>query len=135
MNFAEPDYLLPVANALPDDPQYTSQWFHKTINSPAAWEYTTGNASVLVAVCDSGVDASHPDLAANLSLPGFNVVNQSSDKTPIVAHGTAVAGVRGAVGNNDVGVTGVNWNVRILPITHYQQLGRLNPGAPIWPPE
>jgi len=116
VEFAEPDYLMPAAATVPDDPQYAAQWFHQTINSPAAWGYTTGSASILIGVCDTGVDATHPDLAPNLSLPGYNVVDQSTNTDPVAAHGTEVAGVIGAVGNNALGVTGMNWTVKILPV-------------------
>ncbi len=116
VDFAEPDYLMPAAAAIPDDPQYPSQWFHQTIHSPAAWAYTTGSASILVAVCDTGVDSTHPDLLANVQLPGFNVVSRNTDTSALTPHGTEVAGVLGAVGNNAIGVTGVNWGVKILPV-------------------
>ncbi len=116
VDFAEPDYLMPAAAAVPDDPQYSSQWHHQMINSPGAWSYTTGSAAILVALCDTGVDASHPDLASNLSLPGFNVVDHSTNTTDVASHGTGVAGVIGAVGNNNLGVAGMDWVVKILPV-------------------
>lgn len=116
VDFAEPDYLMPAAAAVPDDPQYSSQWHHQIINSPGAWSYSTGNTSILVAVLDTGVDAAHPDLASNLSLPGFNVVDQSTNTDPVASHGTEVAGVLGAVGNNNLGVAGMDWAVKILPV-------------------
>ena len=86
------------------------------VNSPGAWGYTTGNSSILVAVCDTGIDATHPDLLPNLHLPGFNVVDGNTDTAPVAPHGTEVAGILGAVGNNNVGVTGMNWGVQILPV-------------------
>jgi subtilisin family serine protease len=113
--YAEPDYLMPAA-AMPNDPGYPSQWFHLKIHSPSAWDVTSGLEAVTVAVCDTGVDSSHPDLKENLQLPGFNVVNQSTDTEPVADHGTAVAGLVGAVGNNGLGVAGMAWKVRILPV-------------------
>ncbi len=82
----------------------------------SAWDLTVGSPSVIVAVCDTGVDSSHPDLAPNLLLPGYNSVDGSTDTSPVMWHGTAVAGCIGAVGNNGLGVAGVNWNVSILPV-------------------
>ncbi|MBM4040618.1 MAG: PKD domain-containing protein [Planctomycetes bacterium] len=113
--FAEPDRLVqPVA--LPNDPYYGRQWQHARINCPGAWDITTGNTSVLVAVCDTGVSSSHPDLAANLQLPGYNTADGSTNTAPVYDHGTGVAGCIGAVGNNGAGVAGVAWRVKILPI-------------------
>ncbi|HUT37670.1 MAG TPA: PKD domain-containing protein [Planctomycetota bacterium] len=113
--FAEPDRLVPPV-ALPNDPYYSRQWQHATINCPGAWDTTTGSTSVLVAVCDTGVRSSHPDLAANLQLPGYNTVDGSTNTEPVYNHGTGVAGCIGAVGNNATGVAGVAWRVKILPI-------------------
>lgn len=114
------------------------------INMPAAWDITTGSSSVVVAVLDTGVRP-HADLAANL-LPGYNFVsdpwmannnvgrtnngndpgdavsagacgnNYPPQSTPNSWHGTHVAGTIGAVGNNGLGVTGVAWNTKIVPV-------------------
>lgn len=115
VEFAEPDYLVP-PQILPNDPGYNSQWFHPKVNSPGAWDTITGSASIIVAVCDSGIESTHVDLAENLLLPGFNSVDNTSNTEPIHSHGTKVAGCVGAIGNNNVGVVGMNWNVKILPI-------------------
>lgn len=114
VRFAEPDYLVPHA-ATPNDPNYAAQWHLSKIHAPLAWDVTTGS-SVRVAVCDTGVEATHPDLAANLQLPGYNVVDGTTNTDALDGHGTAVAGCIGAVGNNGVAVDGVLWRVRILPV-------------------
>jgi len=113
--YAEPDYLMPVA-AVPNDPSFPSQWYHSAIHSEAAWDITTGARSVVVAVCDTGIDASHPDLAANMSLPGFNSADGTTTTTPVFEHGTAVAGILDAIGNNGAGGAGIAWNVKVLPV-------------------
>jgi len=115
VDFAEPDRLV-APGSVPNDPCYASQWFHKTIGSASAWDVTVGSRSVIAAVCDTGVQSTHPDLSANLRLPGFNSVDNSTNTEPVMAHGTSVAGCIGAVGNNAVGVSGVNWSVSILPV-------------------
>ncbi len=115
VRFAEPDYLLPAA-AIPNDPSYAIQWHHSMIGSPAAWDVTSGSSAVTVAICDTGVDATHADLAANLSLPGINIVDGTTNTSPIADHGTAIAGVLGASGNNGLNGTGVNWHVRMIPV-------------------
>ncbi len=89
VEFAEPDYLLSPAD-LPNDPLYGSEWHLATINAPAAWNITNGSAAIVLAVCDTGVDATHPDLAGQL-VPGWNVVDNNSDTSPITPHGTWVA--------------------------------------------
>ena len=106
---------MPVA-AVPNDPGFPSQWYHSAIHSEAAWDITTGAGSVVVAVCDTGVDAAHPDLAANMSLPGYNSADGSAITIPIFEHGTAVAGIMDAVGNNGAGGAGIAWNVKVLPV-------------------
>jgi len=115
VDFAEPDRLIPPGR-VPNDPSYPSQWLHTTIGSPRAWDVTTGSRSVIVAVCDTGVQSNHPDLAPNLKLPGFNSVDGTTNTEPVMWHGTSVAGCIGAVGNNGAGVSGINWTVSILPV-------------------
>lgn len=105
---------------LPNDPSYGLQWHHQTIRSEAGWDWITDTSSVIAAFTDTGVDLGHPDLAASL-VPGYNTVEdlpQASGGTiqDINGHGTCVAGTIGALGNNGVGVTGVCWNVKLMPI-------------------
>jgi subtilisin family serine protease len=99
----------------PNDPSYLSQWHLRRIGGPQAWTLTTGSASVIVAVIDSGVDAEHPDLAAKM-VPGWNFVKGNADTADVLGHGTAVAGTVGASTNNGIGVAGVNWATRVMPL-------------------
>ncbi len=115
VDFAEPDYAI-APDATPDDPNFGNQWQHSKINSPGAWDINTGSSSVLIAVCDTGVQTNHPDLQANLQLPGFNAYDNSTNVEDDHGHGTFVSGCMGAVGNNGMGVAGVAWNIKILPI-------------------
>jgi subtilisin family serine protease len=119
VKFAEPNYLIDPA-ILPNEWYSGYSWHHATMNSPGAWDVTTGQSSVIVAVCDSGIQSSHPDLQQNLALPGYNSADGSSHSEPVGGlkggHGTMVAGCIGAVGNNGIGVAGVSWKVKILPI-------------------
>lgn len=119
----EPD-LLRHALATPNDPGYPDQWAHVVANAPAAWDVTTGDRSVEIAVIDTGIDARHPDLAANVvdqyDVSSGSVIHRGSgvdNDTCDVGHGTFVAGVIGAVGNNGRGVSGVAWAVGILDIS------------------
>lgn len=113
-----PNYRRSVAMQ-PNDPYFGMQQEEiRVARIPDAWDIETGSNDVLVAVIDTGVDTQHPDLLPNLVLPGVNV--REDDYPDIVTddsgHGTAVAGIIGAVGNNGVGIAGVSWHVRILPI-------------------
>jgi len=105
------------------------------IGALAAWNITTGSSSVVIAVIDSGVDYNHVDLAANMwvnpsecntngldndgdgyvnDCHGINAITHTGDPMDDFFHGTHVAGTIGAVGNNALGLTGINWNVSIL---------------------
>jgi thermitase len=106
----------------PDDPFYQSnQWNLQQLDLPHAWYYSTGSASVSVAVLDTGVDVQHPELAGRVA-PGVAFVNPGTCPAQGVAyddddgHGTHVAGIVGARGNNGEGVAGMAWNTRILPV-------------------
>jgi subtilisin family serine protease len=144
--YAEPNYVVE-AFGTPNDPSFSSLWaMHNTgqtggtpgadIGAVSAWNTTTGSHSVVVAVIDTGVDYTHPDLAANIftnaldcntdgvdndgdgyvdDCHGIDTVNGDSDPMDDNDHGTHVAGTIGAVGNNAAGVAGVSWSVTILP--------------------
>ena len=97
------------------DPYRASQWDLAKIQAPAAWQKSTG-AGVVVAVIDSGVDASHPDLAGQV-LPGVDLVGGTSGvSTDPNGHGTHVAGTIAALTGNEVGVSGFAPDAKILPI-------------------
>ncbi len=112
--YVEPDYYGRTASD-PDDPSYRSQWHLRRIVSPLAWSLTTGSDSVVVAIIDSGVYGRHPDLASKL-VPGWNFVRGNADTSDLMGHGTAVAGTVAAATNNGIGVAGVNWRSRIMPL-------------------
>jgi subtilisin family serine protease len=104
------------ANFLPNDPNFVNQWHLPKVSAPAAWDLTTGSSAVTVAVIDSGVDPSHPDLSSKL-VSGYNFLGGStSDTHDVLGHGTAVAGVIGADTNNSNGVAGLGWNTTIMPL-------------------
>ena len=134
--YAEPNYVYR-SSAVPNDPGFTALWGLGTIAAPAAWDVTTGVASTVVAVVDSGVDHGHPDLAPNIwSNPGeaagngvdddgngyvddargWDFVGAGADTRDPNGHGTHVAGTIGARGNDGVGVAGLNWQVSLMPV-------------------
>jgi subtilisin family serine protease len=99
---------------VPSDPLATS-WTYAAANLPAAWDVTTGSDAVAVAIVDSGVDATHPDLAGAVD-PGYDFVDRDSDTADLLGHGTAVAGIAAARANNGLGAAGACWGCRILPV-------------------
>lgn len=116
VSFAERDAIaLPEwGSTPPNDPNYPNEWHIKKIGDDQAQAITTGKG-VSVAICDSGVDATHPDLLPNLTT-GWNTVDNNTNTTPIYVHGTEVAGVVGAVANNGIGVAGDASGVTIVPV-------------------
>lgn len=117
--YAEPNWFCyPLAT--PNDPLYNQQWHHPKVQAPFAWDLVIGSATQIVAVVDTGIDLTHPDLAAN-RVPGFNSVDRLPETSggqvnDINGHGTHVAGDAAAIGNNGVGVSGMGWNFKIMMI-------------------
>ena len=101
----------------PDDPDYgaTQAEYLGLLELPAAWDITTGSDSVVVAVVDSGVDPTHPDLAGRL-VPGTDIVNHDNDTADERGHGTRMAGIIAAATNNHLGIAGVAWAGKIMPV-------------------
>lgn len=106
--------------AVPNDPQYGSQWHLPQIGADFAWDISTGEPSMIIAFVDSGVDVDHADLQARLT-SGYNSVNRLAEidgglVSDVNGHGTAVAGSAAAITNNNVGVAGVAWDAALMPI-------------------
>jgi thermitase len=101
----------------PNDPWYQSgeQWGLAQIKAAEAWDLTTGSNSVTIAVIDTGVDLDHPELQSNI-VPGYDYVNFDNFADDDNGHGTHVAGIAAAKGNNGQGVAGLNWKARIMPL-------------------
>ncbi len=138
--WAQPNYQYHPCQQ-PNDPDFPDQYAHQLIEMNQAWEISTGSRDVVIAILGSGVDIDHPDLKANIwknprEIPnnrkdddqngyvddvyGWNFEHASPDVTPdqfsddMSGHETMVAGVIGAVGNNGLGVTGVNWQCSMM---------------------
>lgn len=132
VRYAEPNFVVRAA-AVPDDPGFAQLWgLHNAsqavlgksgttdadIDAPQAWDVEIGEGGAsgpVVAVVDSGVTADHEDLAANV-VAGYDFVDDDDDPTDLNGHGTHVAGTIGAEGSNQIGVVGVNWAVRLMPL-------------------
>jgi subtilisin family serine protease len=125
IEYAEPNYAL-VPDAVPNDPYFSSsgswgqtyddQWGLKITHVPEAWDLLTNANQVLVAVVDSGIDFTHPDLAGQIATNGWNFLSNTNDPIDDFGHGTFVAGIIAAKANNGIGIAGVAPNVKILPL-------------------
>jgi subtilisin family serine protease len=162
VRYAEPNFVVH-ADVVPNDPFFSRLWgLNNTgqpvsgltgtpdadIDAPEAWNVTTGSSAVTVAVIDTGIDGSHPDLASQMWVNtgencsgcrtdgvdndgngyvddwrGWDFVNGDNNPADDHGHGTHVAGTIGAAGNNSVGVTGINWQVRLLPLKFLSSAG------------
>jgi len=139
----EPNWVY-FASITPNDPNASSEYSIPNLGLASAWNRTTGSAEVKVAVVDTGVDYTHPDLIENIArntaeIPangvdddrngyiddylGFNTVERNGDPFDFNEHGTHVAGTIGAVGDNGVGVVGMNWRVGIVPVRVLDESG------------
>lgn len=115
---ASPNYKVRAA-VVPNDTYMSQLWGMNAINMPSAWDKETGSSTVYVAIIDSGIDWTNPDLAANTARDlGFtaNGISSSQPGFDNYGHGTHVAGTIGAVSNNGMGVAGINWYVRMIPV-------------------
>ncbi|MEK7072971.1 MAG: S8 family serine peptidase [Patescibacteria group bacterium] len=127
-----------------NDMYFNEQWYLQKISAPTAWEKSVGNMNVIVAVLDTGVDITHPDLRENIwknpreildgrdndgnglidDINGWNFYEGNNTVTPTfeafteggINHGTMIAGEIGAIGGNGAGIAGVNWRVSIMPL-------------------
>lgn len=118
----EPDRLRQPAE-VPNDTEYADQWSHRLVNTDDAWDTTTGSSTIEVAILDTGVVGSHPDLRGNLieqvDLSSGRALGRtvgSDNDSCNVGHGTFVAGVVGAIGDNARGVAGVAWDVSMVDV-------------------
>ncbi|MCC2631752.1 MAG: peptidase [Patescibacteria group bacterium] len=111
----EPDQKMNIL-ATPNDPYYSIQWAPPIIEADKTWSTDTGSPTVTIAVIDTGADMAHPDLVANLLSTGYNFIAGTTNPNDDNGHGTHVAGIAAATGNNGVGISGVCWSCKILPI-------------------
>ena len=111
---ASPNGIAPLTEVKPNDARYTSQFVPRLVRADEAWLIGRGKG-VVVAVLDTGVDYGHPDLAGRVA-KGKDYINDDDDAQDDESHGTHVAGIIAARGNNTIGVAGMAWEASILAI-------------------
>ena len=123
VEYAEPNHIRRAFLDSPNDTYYSNQWGLSKIDVQAAWEKTTGTNTIIVAVIDTGVDYTHPDLSVAVdSTTGYDFINDDNDAIDDNDHGTHVAGIIAAATNNGIGIAGVagGWGavpgIKIMPI-------------------
>jgi subtilisin family serine protease len=109
------EVLVGALDTNPDDTDWPRQAGLRLVGFPKAWDVTRGSSRVVVAVVDTGVDATQADLRGAL-VPGYDFVNSDADPADDEGHGSAVAGIIAARADNHQGVAGICWNCSIMPV-------------------
>jgi len=139
VEYAEPNYIVHI-NLTPNDPLFNQQGYLNRVDAPEAWDVTTGSPGVVVAVIDTGIDYNHPDIRGNIwinqdeipnngidddgngrtdDIRGWDFItgdNGDNDPMDDMGHGTEVAGIIGAVGDNGIGIAGTAFDVQLMPL-------------------
>ena len=141
--YLEQHQKIAAAGIMLNDPGFTNdpqnidkEWGLAKAGFVDAWQKTTGSKNNVVAVIDTGIDATHQDLQSINYVPGFDFINKQA--IPIGSdsddngHGTLVAGILGATANNGIGVVGTNWQISVMPV---KALDTNRPGRcrELWP--
>ncbi|MBU4349785.1 S8 family serine peptidase [bacterium] len=118
VEYAEPNGIC-YMHLAPNDLDYDSQWAPQLTGAESAWDVTTGDNSIVIAVTDTGVDGTHPDFGGKV-IAGYDTYNNiailANTDSSVQYHGTHCAGIAAAVGNNNQGMAGVAWGSKIMPI-------------------
>jgi len=158
VEYAEPNYLIKPGAVIPNDPEFSQQWallnsgiyiggYFSTpeadIKASDAWDITVGSPNVVIALTDTGIDQTHPDLINNIytnpgeipnngidddhngyidDVHGYNVAEDNNDISDAQGHGTQMAGVIAAQMNNDLGISGICQS-KIMPVKFYKRYG------------
>lgn len=127
----------------PNDPFYNQQWWIQAINADQAWAISTGDTTQVIAILDTGVDWQHPDLQNKIwrnndeflngqdsdgngfadDIRGWDFINNDNNPMDDNSHGTHVAGIAAAEANNGIGIAGVSWGAKIMPVKVLQSSG------------
>lgn len=125
----------------PNDPLYAQQWYIPAVKADSVWQQTTGDSTQVIAILDTGVDWNHPDLKNKIwtnpnpnsspdangvvnDIRGWDYINNDNNPMDDNSHGTHVAGIAAAETDNGIGIAGVNWKAKIMPLKVFQSSGR-----------
>jgi thermitase len=111
VGYIEPDYPVQALDTIPNDPSFPAQYGLTAIHAPQGWDFSTGSPAVTIAILDSGVDIGHPEMVGKI-VQGYDFVNSDNNPQDDYGHGTHVAGIAAAWGNNGLGIAGVSWGHR-----------------------
>lgn len=128
-SYSQPDLMTDDMGECVNDPFFNNQWGLKNTGAGSwtagvdirvcdAWNITKGNSTIVTAVLDHGIEMNHPDMSANIFGTGFDTESGTTPALVLGNHGTACAGIIGAVDNNSLGVTGVAPNSRLMSISN-----------------
>jgi len=155
VEYAEPNYLYH-ASLIPTDTYFNNQWYLQKIRAVEAWNNIRESPNIIIAILDSGVQIDHPDLRSNIwenkkeivgnnkdddkngfidDINGWDFVNELADPSPKfqpgfteagILHGTIIAGIAAASGNNAAGISGVTWRAQLMPLKVLDDTGEGN---------
>ena len=115
VDIVEPVFPSLAAEFVPNDPLYPDQTGVQLVRASETW--TVAEGSVIIAIVDTGVDATHPDLDGKvIVLPGSDLLDRDDDPSDTVGHGTRMAGIAAAYGNNGVGLAGMAWRSPVMAV-------------------
>lgn len=126
VEYAGPDYLSRLLETTPNDPSFSQQWHLKNtgqtggtagadVKATFAWDRTTGLSAIKIAILDTGVSKTHPDLLAS-RIAGYDYIDDDGDPDDTEGHGTHVAGIIAAEGDNGASTTGLMWRAAVMPV-------------------
>jgi len=123
VEYAQPNYKYELCE-VPNDTFYSKQWYLPKISAEESWDITTGGSYIKIAIIDTGVDYTHLDLFNNcLPEDGYDFINDDNDAFDDHGHGTICAGIAAGVTNNQLGIAGVSWESKIVPIKCFSNTG------------
>ena len=121
IEYIQPNSIVRISQ-VPNDLYYSKQNYLKRINIENAWEEVNSTPELTIAIIDTGIDFQHPDLKENI-VAGINLIDKQGTSQDDNGHGTNVAGIVAATGNNNLGVTGITWKAKLMPIKVLDEKG------------